>query len=95
MSVRRWVRTPKGLLTILLVILVAVAAPHEGLSIVALGLLSSVLVAGVIDAGSGVLRGVSEEFAVASGGDDDVVGRALLVVEGADVRGCGDVFNSD
>ena len=50
MSVRRWVRTPKGLLTILLVILVAVAAPHEGLSIVAPGLLSSVLVAGVIDA---------------------------------------------
>ena len=27
MSVRRWVRTPKGLLTIVLVILVAIAAP--------------------------------------------------------------------
>lgn len=50
MSTRRWARTPKGLLTIVLVILVAIAAPHEGLSIVAPGLLSAVVVAGIIDA---------------------------------------------
>jgi Na+-translocating ferredoxin:NAD+ oxidoreductase RnfD subunit len=50
MSVRRWVQTPKGLLTIVLVILVAIAAPHEGLRTVAPGLLSAVLSAAVIDA---------------------------------------------
>ena len=50
MSPRRWVRTPKGLLVIVLFILVALAAPHEGLRTVAPGLLSAVLVASVIDA---------------------------------------------
>jgi Na+-translocating ferredoxin:NAD+ oxidoreductase RnfD subunit len=50
MSVGRWVRTPKGLLMIVLIILVAIAAPHEGLSTVAPGLLSAVLVAAIIDA---------------------------------------------
>src|SRR5829696_7987866 len=50
MSLRRWVRTPKGLLTIVLVMLVAIAAPYEGLRTVAPGLLGAVLVAGVIDA---------------------------------------------
>jgi Na+-translocating ferredoxin:NAD+ oxidoreductase RnfD subunit len=47
---RRFLRTPKGLLTIVLAILVALAAPHEGLGVVAPGLLSAVLVAGLLDA---------------------------------------------
>ena len=50
MSVRRFFKTPKGLLTIVLAILVALAAPHEGIRVVAPGLLSAVLVAGLIDA---------------------------------------------
>lgn len=49
MSVRRWVQTPKGLLVIVLIALVAIAAPHEGLRTVAPGLLSAVLFAAVID----------------------------------------------
>jgi Na+-translocating ferredoxin:NAD+ oxidoreductase RnfD subunit len=47
---RRFLRTPKGLLTIVLTILVALAAPHEGLRVVAPGLSSAVLVAGLLDA---------------------------------------------
>lgn len=50
MNPRRWVQTPKGLLMVVLLILVAIAAPHEGFTTVAPGLLSAVLVAGVIDA---------------------------------------------
>jgi Na+-translocating ferredoxin:NAD+ oxidoreductase RnfD subunit len=42
--------TPKGLLTIMLVVLIALAAPHEGLRVVAPGLLSAVLVSGLVDA---------------------------------------------
>ena len=49
MSARRWARTPKGLLTILLALLVGIAAPHEGISTAAPGLLGAVVVAGVID----------------------------------------------
>jgi Na+-translocating ferredoxin:NAD+ oxidoreductase RnfD subunit len=49
-KVRRFLKTPKGLLTIVLAILVAVAAPHEGIRVVAPGLLSAVLAAGVLDA---------------------------------------------
>ena len=48
--VRRFLKTPKGLLTIVLAILVAVAAPHEGIRVVGPGLLSAVLVAGLLDA---------------------------------------------
>jgi len=48
--VRRFLRTPKGLLTIVLAILVAIAAPHEGMRVVAPGLLGGVLAAGLIDA---------------------------------------------
>ena len=55
MSVRRWARTPKGLLTIVLVMLVAIAAPYESLGTVAPGLLSGILAAGVIDASAGRL----------------------------------------
>jgi Na+-translocating ferredoxin:NAD+ oxidoreductase RnfD subunit len=48
-SPRRWIRTPKGLLLIVLPVLVAIAAPAEGLNAIAPGLVSAVLVAGVID----------------------------------------------
>lgn len=42
-------RTPKGLLTILLVILALIAAPGEGAGVVALSLGASVLAAGIVD----------------------------------------------
>lgn len=42
-------RTPKGLLTIILVILVALAAPHEGLRVVLPGLGAAVAAAGLLD----------------------------------------------
>lgn len=48
--VRRFLKTPKGLLTIVLAILVAIAAPHEGVRAVAPGLLGGVLAAGLVDA---------------------------------------------
>lgn len=46
----RFVTTPKGLLTIILAILVAIAAPREGLRVVAPGLVSAMLTAGLLDA---------------------------------------------
>ena len=49
MSVRRFFKTPKGLLVIVLVALAAIAAPHEGIRVVAPGLLSAILVAGMMD----------------------------------------------
>jgi Na+-translocating ferredoxin:NAD+ oxidoreductase RnfD subunit len=48
-AVQRFFRTPKGLLLIVLVILVAVAAPGEGIRLVAPGLASAVGVAALID----------------------------------------------
>jgi Na+-translocating ferredoxin:NAD+ oxidoreductase RnfD subunit len=48
-AIWRFFETPKGLLIIVLVILVAVAAPHEGIALVAPGLTTSVLVAAAID----------------------------------------------
>src|SRR6202049_1538796 len=48
-SLRRFFRTPKGLLIIVLAILVALAAPSEGIALVAPGLASAVIVAGLID----------------------------------------------
>jgi Na+-translocating ferredoxin:NAD+ oxidoreductase RnfD subunit len=48
-AVWRFFQTPKGLLIIVLVILVAVAAPHEGIALVAPGLATAVLVASAID----------------------------------------------
>jgi Na+-translocating ferredoxin:NAD+ oxidoreductase RnfD subunit len=47
--VRRFWRSPKGLLTIILVMLLALAVPHEGLRVVAPGLASAVLVAALMD----------------------------------------------
>jgi Na+-translocating ferredoxin:NAD+ oxidoreductase RnfD subunit len=49
-AIRRFFRTPKGLLTIVLMVLVAMAAPHEGLSVVGPGLITAVIAAGLIDA---------------------------------------------
>lgn len=48
-AVRRFFGTPKGLLTIILVTFVVLAAPHEGLAAVARGLMGATLVAGLID----------------------------------------------
>jgi Na+-translocating ferredoxin:NAD+ oxidoreductase RnfD subunit len=48
-AVGRFFRTPKGLLIIVLAILVALAAPGEGIRLVAPGLASAVVVAGLID----------------------------------------------
>ena len=50
MSVRRWVRTPKGLLVVILVVLVGLAAPHEGVLVVAPGLIGALLAAAGTDA---------------------------------------------
>jgi len=49
-KVKAFFKTPKGLLTIILVILTGIAAPHEGLRTVLPGLLSAVLAAGFVDA---------------------------------------------
>jgi Na+-translocating ferredoxin:NAD+ oxidoreductase RnfD subunit len=48
-ALRKFFGTPKGLLTIILTIFVAIAAPGEGLRVVGAGLLSSVLVASLLD----------------------------------------------
>src|ERR1700676_465626 len=48
-AVGRFFRTPKGLLIMVLAILVALAAPSEGIALVAPGLASAVIVAGLID----------------------------------------------
>ncbi len=45
----RFFQTPKGLLIIVLAILVAVTAPHEGIRRIAPGLAAAVVVAGVMD----------------------------------------------
>ena len=45
----RFFKTPKGLLTILLVILTVIAAPGEGVAVLALSMGAAVLAAGVVD----------------------------------------------
>jgi len=49
MTVRHFFKTPKGLLTIVLIVLAAIAAPHEVIGVAAPGLLSSIAVAAAID----------------------------------------------
>jgi Na+-translocating ferredoxin:NAD+ oxidoreductase RnfD subunit len=49
-AIRRYFRTPKGLVLIFLVILAVLAAPSEGIALVGPGLVSAVTVAGLIDA---------------------------------------------
>lgn len=48
-TLRKFFRTPKGLLTLVLIALVAIAAPHDGLPVVLPGLAAAVAVAGVLD----------------------------------------------
>jgi Na+-translocating ferredoxin:NAD+ oxidoreductase RnfD subunit len=47
---KKFLRTPKGLLTIILVIFIAIAAPGQGIGAVAPGLLIAILAAGLVDA---------------------------------------------
>jgi len=49
MTLRHFFKTPKGLLTMVLLLLAAIAAPHEGIRIVAPGLLGSIVVAATMD----------------------------------------------
>ncbi len=46
---KRFFKTPKGLLTIILVALAAIAAPGEGMRIVLPGLLGAIIAAGLVD----------------------------------------------
>jgi Na+-translocating ferredoxin:NAD+ oxidoreductase RnfD subunit len=48
--IRNFFKTPKGLVTIILVILLAMAVPGQGLRIVGAGLLSATIAAGLLDA---------------------------------------------
>jgi Na+-translocating ferredoxin:NAD+ oxidoreductase RnfD subunit len=61
-AIRKFFRTPKGLLTIILVILVAIGAPHEGIRAVAPGILSAVIITGLVDALILRARGKAWEF---------------------------------
>ena len=47
--VKNFFKTPKGLLTMILVVLVALGAPHEGIRTVAPGLAGAVFAAALID----------------------------------------------
>ena len=49
-AVRKFFNTPKGLLTIILGALIAISAPHEGVSLVLPGLASAAIAAGAVDA---------------------------------------------
>ena len=49
-ALRRFFSTPKGLLIIVLVVLVALAAPSEGMRLVAPGLFGAMIAAGMVDA---------------------------------------------
>jgi Na+-translocating ferredoxin:NAD+ oxidoreductase RnfD subunit len=45
----KFFKTPKGLLTIILTLLIVIAAPHEGLRAAAPGVLSAIFAAGLVD----------------------------------------------
>ena len=61
-AVWRFFRTPKGLLTIILVMLTALAAPGEGLRVVAPGLVAAVIAAVLVDLPILRWRGGAWEF---------------------------------
>ena len=61
----RFFQTPKGLLTVVLVILFALAAPHEGIKLMAPGLVSAIVVAAAIDLP--ILRKLHGEWEYPSG----------------------------
>ena len=65
LAVRQFFRTPKGLLTIVLVILLALAAPSEGIRLVAPGLAGAVIAAGLLDVI--ILRLMRDEWQFPSG----------------------------
>jgi hypothetical protein len=44
--------------------------------------------------GTGVLRGVSQRWGLASG-DNDIVGRVVVVEQSRALAACGEIFNSD
>jgi Na+-translocating ferredoxin:NAD+ oxidoreductase RnfD subunit len=48
-AIWRFFQTPKGLLTLVLVLLVVLAAPHEGIRLAAPGLVAAVLIAAIVD----------------------------------------------
>jgi enediyne biosynthesis protein E5 len=50
LAIRRFFSTPKGLLIIILTILTIIATPHEGVRLVAPGLVGAIVAAGLIDA---------------------------------------------
>jgi Na+-translocating ferredoxin:NAD+ oxidoreductase RnfD subunit len=50
MSFRRFLRTPKGLLIVILALLVGIAADHEGWRVIGPGLAGAILMAGGLDA---------------------------------------------
>lgn len=50
MTLRRYLRTPKGLLILILALLVAIAVNHDGWRVIAPGIGSAVLSAGLLDA---------------------------------------------
>jgi Na+-translocating ferredoxin:NAD+ oxidoreductase RnfD subunit len=64
--VRRFLKTPKGLLIVLLTLLAAIAAPAEGVAIVAPGFLTAVLAAAALDAI--VLRARRRRWTLPDGG---------------------------
>src|SRR5882672_3456055 len=49
-AIRKFFKTPKGLLIIILAAFVFLAAPHEGIRVVTPGLASAVIIAGLVDA---------------------------------------------
>jgi Na+-translocating ferredoxin:NAD+ oxidoreductase RnfD subunit len=60
--VRRFFRTPKGLLTIVLAILVGIAVPYEGVAVVGPGLAMAVIAAMIVDLPILRIRGGDWEF---------------------------------
>jgi Na+-translocating ferredoxin:NAD+ oxidoreductase RnfD subunit len=64
-GIRKFFKTPKGQLTILLAILVGIAAPGEGWGLVWRGLLGAILIAGAVDVA--ILRVRSGEWQFPSG----------------------------
>ena len=49
-ALRRFLKTPKGILIVLLALLAALAASYEGVATVAPGFLTAVVAAGAVDA---------------------------------------------
>ena len=65
MTLRRFLRTPKGLLLIVLLIILALAVSGEGVALVAPGLCSAVAIAAVLDVA--ILRGMKGKWLFPSG----------------------------